>query len=127
MSPKMEYEWVPEVDTPTFAWLPSGSAMPSSPMVLPAHVPLVAISTAPGLLSEASQHPITVLAVVVGISGLAHQVAARSETPPNNAETICHGGTCKSEGFEIKTTPLDSVSLVTILLGESFPSPATSA
>src|SRR5258707_15493029 len=100
--------------------------MPSSPISLPAHVPVVAISTAPGLARDGSQHPTTVVAVFVGISGLAHQVAARSGSPPSSADTICHGGTRSLEGFEISTTPLDSVSFVAVLLDELFPRPFTS-
>src|SRR5579859_2657064 len=100
--------------------------MPSSPICFPAHVPVVAISTAPGLPSDGSQHPISVVGVVVGISGLVHQVAARNGSPPRSAETICHGGTLRWEGFEMSTTPLDNLSFVAVWLEDTFPRPLTS-
>src|SRR5580692_10029766 len=112
---------------PILAWLPSASAIPSSPMDCPAHVPVVAISTAPGLPSEESQHPTTVSDAVVGISGFAHQLATRSGSPPSIAETICQGGTFRSDGFEIKTTPFERVSFVGDLLLDTFPRTLTSA
>src|SRR3954465_15593087 len=101
--------------------------MPSSPIVRPSQVPAFAISTAPGLPSEESQQSTAVVPSVGGISGLVHHVAARSDSPPSIAETICHGGTAHREGFEIKTTLLYSVDFVAVVLVESFPSPFTSA
>src|SRR5579864_1696223 len=128
MSPKIAYACDPDVDTPIFAWLPSGSAMPSRPSVLPCQSPVVAISTGPGFPRDGSQHLGTgASAVVVGISGFVHHVAARSGSAPNSAETICHGGTWRFEGLEINTTPLESLSLVGFVLVESFPSALTNA
>jgi hypothetical protein len=68
---------------------------------LPPKWPDVAISTAPGLLSDGSQHSIVVDEVVLGIGGFAHHVAALRDTPSSTEDTICHGGTCNAEGFEI--------------------------
>src|SRR5579871_3301823 len=65
-------------------------------------------------------------AVVVGILGSAHHDATRSGTPPSSAETICHGGTFRCDGFEISTTPLDSVAVVAALLFDSLPRLRTS-
>ncbi len=84
--------------------------MPLSPNVLPAKCPDVAISTAPGLLSDGSQHSMVVDEVVLGMGGFAHQVAALRDTPLRTEDTICHGGTCKAEGFEINWTPVERVS-----------------
>ena len=76
------------------------------------------LSTAPGLLSDGFQQPTVVAAVVVGISGLANHVATRRGSPPNIAETICHGGTSRREGLEINCTPPESLALVTVWLFE---------
>src|SRR5262249_59278961 len=91
-------------------------AIPIRPISLPFQCPEVAISTAPGLPSEASQQSILVSCVVVQICGDAHHVPVLRETPPNSAETICHGGTCRPEDFEISFTPFDSVSVVAVVL-----------
>src|SRR5450432_3039711 len=101
--------------------------MPSSPIAVPFQAPVVAIATAPGLPSDGSQHPGSASEVVVAISGRVHHVATRSDSPPNIAETICHGGTFRWEGLEIKTTPPDSLSLVAVRLFETSPRPWTSA
>jgi len=87
-------------------------------------MPVVAISTAPGLASDGSQHPTTVVAFVVGISGLAHQVAARNGSLPSSADTICHGGTRRLEGFEMSPAALlkfvIGATRVSELLAEMF-------
>ncbi len=89
-------------------------------------MPAVAISTAPGFLRLGSQHPIVVLAVVVGISGWDHQVAALSDCPPSSEETNCHVGTVSLDGFEINWTPLDNVVIVAaVLTGPFAPRPLT--
>ncbi len=86
------------------------------------------MSTAPGFLRLGSQHPIVVLAVVVGISGWDHQVAALSDCPPSSEETNCHVGTISLDGFEINWTPLDNVVIVAAVLTETFaPVPAIRA
>src|SRR5262245_17053107 len=64
-------------------------------------------------------------AVVEGISGDAHHVAVRSDTPLSSDDTICHGGTLSAEGFEISWTPLDSVSESGTLLADFLPSRRT--
>ena len=101
--------------------------MPFSPKVLPAKCPDVAISTAPGVLSDESQQSIVVDEVVLGICGLAHHVAALKDTPPSTEDTICHGGTCNAEGFEINCTPVERVSWVNVVLVDLTPSFATKA
>jgi hypothetical protein len=68
-----------------------------------------------------------VVEVVVGIVGLAHHDATRSGSPPSNADTICHGGTFRSDGFEMSTTPLESLAIVGVLLLDIFPRLLTSA
>src|SRR5277367_5705980 len=127
MSPKMTSGCASEVETPILAWFPSGSATPSSPSVFPSQVPVVAISTAPGLPSVEFQQVTGVAVVVVGISGEAHQDATRSGSPPSKAETICHGGTRRYDGFEISSTPLDSLVWIAVLLVDTFPRLFTSA
>ena len=92
-----------------------------NPSVFSCQVPVVAISTAPGFGSEVSQHPMDVDAVVVGILGSVHHDATLSGTPPSNADTICHGGTLRFDGFEISTTPLESVAMKGVLLLDMFP------
>src|ERR1039457_574599 len=96
-------------------------------MVVPCHVPDVAFSTAPGVPNEASQQPGFVAVVVVGSSGVAYHVAARKGSPPSNAETICHGGTFRREGFEISMTPVDNLVWITAVLVELSPRPLTRA
>ena len=66
-------------------------------------------------------------AVVELIFGLAHHVAVLSATPPNSADTICHGGTCKADGLEISFTPVESVTFVGVRLWDCVPSPLTRA
>src|SRR6185369_1183684 len=75
----------------------------------------------PGLESDLLQHFTLVVLVVVGILGLAHQVAVRSDTPPKVADTICHAGTFNLEGLEINFTPLDKVASTTSSLVDFFP------
>src|ERR1039458_3669879 len=87
----------------------------------------MAMSTAPGLPRDGFQHPTVVDESVLAILGSSHHVAARSGSPPNMAETICHGGTGRSDGLESNTTPLDSVAVVAVLLVETFPRVLTSA
>src|SRR3954468_13113370 len=94
-------------------------------MVLPCHLPEVAIWTGPGVPSEGLQQPILVVADVLGIAGFAHQVAARSGTPPNLAETNCHGGTLRADGLEISLTPLDRVTSTRSVLFDLWPSSAS--
>ncbi len=55
-----------------------------------------------------AQQSIFVVVVVVSIFGVAHQVADLSAVPFRVAETNCHGGTCRLDGFEISSTPVDS-------------------
>ena len=68
------------------------------------HCPVAAMSTAPGWAlsegSDASQQEMGVSAVVDGIrsSVCSDQFAVLSDTPPNNEETICHGGTATFGG-----------------------------
>src|SRR4029077_17135778 len=97
MSPNMTSLLDESVDTPILAWLalPPGEPGPSvRPKVLCAHVPLVALTTAPGAARLSSQHVTGVDAVFVGISlGFPHQLATRSGTLPSSAETSCQGGT----------------------------------
>src|SRR5262249_31578472 len=100
---------------------------PRSPNFVPCHCPEIAISTGPGGPSASSQHVTAVSPSVVGILFLDHQVAVLRLAPPSTAETICHGGTCKREGFELNCTPLDRVSLVTVLLTDFSPSPSTTS
>jgi hypothetical protein len=79
-------------------------------MVVPAHVPVIALSTAPGFPMGDSQQPIALVPVVEGISGLVYQEATRSGSPPSSADTTCQGGLWSFEGFEISRTPLESVT-----------------
>jgi len=95
-------------------------------MLSPFQVPLVAICTAPGVPSDAAQHCGSVPAAVDGISGAAHQLATRSETPPSSAETICQGGTCSPAGLAISVMPLLNVLTNGWLLRVSLPRPRTS-
>src|SRR5664279_178839 len=101
--------------------------MPRKPMVFPIQVPEVAMSTAPGFGRDGLQQSIAVESSVLGISGWVHHVAARRGSPPNNAETICHGGTARADGLEIRTTPVDRVVLVAVAAFELVPKPLTSA
>src|SRR5665647_2492388 len=103
---------MPEVETPILAWLKSVPSPPVRPSAWLLQCPVVAISTAPGLLSDVSQQPTVEDSVVELISGSVHQVAVRREVPPRMAETICQGGTCRFDGFEISTTPLVSVAVM---------------
>src|ERR1700733_3387303 len=96
--------------------------MPVSPKVLPANCPEVAISTAPGGLSDGSQQSMVLDEVVLGICGLAHQVAALRDTPSSTEDTICQGGTCSPEGLEINCTPVERVSCVNAVLVDWTPS-----
>ena len=79
------------------------------PSVVPFHSPDVAMSTAPGGPRPGVPAAEAVFGRGEGISGAAHQVAVRSVTPLSCAETICQGGTFSADGFEITSTPLDSV------------------
>src|SRR5579871_6070273 len=118
----------PEVETPSLAWLASGEMPPLRLKVVPFHVPLVAMSTAPGgVVRELSQQAGTAPASVEGMGGVSHQVAVRSETPPSTEETICHGGTWRLEGLEMISTPLERVPVKTLLLEDFWPRAATLA
>jgi hypothetical protein len=80
------------------------------------------MSTAPGLvLSDVSQQLTGVDSVVDQISGLAHQVATRNGSPSSRDETICHGGTCRSDALEMTVTPLESLHSVAFLLVDFVP------
>jgi hypothetical protein len=61
------------------------------------------------------------------ILGFAQHVAVRKPTPSRVVETICHGGTCNPDGFEISSIPDDKTAVVTVVLADSFPSSLTSA
>src|ERR1700688_2192421 len=98
-----------------------------NPREVPSQMPVVAISTAPALPNWASQQPTVDEAVVVGILGFAHHVATRNGTPPSCADTICHGGTCTADGFDINCTPLDRVDIMMVFLVDFRPSVATNA
>src|SRR5437016_6011853 len=80
-----------------------------------------------GETSASSQHPMLELDVVVGIVGVAHQVAVLSGTAPRSDETSCHGGTCSADGFEITLTLLESVLIVAVVLSVFLPRTETSA
>src|SRR5579863_1779382 len=54
-----------------------------------------------------------------------HQVAVLRDTPSSTEDTICHGGTCNAEGFEINCTPVERVSRVNVVLVALMPSFAT--
>src|SRR2546427_6897213 len=112
MSPKIIKWDCAEVETPILAWFPFAIPDPVRLKDVPFQLPFCAIATGPGALKLLSQHSGIEELVVSGIFGLAQNVAARNGTPPRSAETICHGGTCSLEGFEINTTPLDSPTLV---------------
>jgi hypothetical protein len=59
-----------------------------------------------------------VVAVVELILGAFHQVAVLSGTPPKSDDTICHGGTLSFDGLEISCTPLESVTIIAVVLFE---------
>src|SRR6185437_3246986 len=100
---------------------------PFNPNTVPFQLPVVAISTAPGRPSDSSQHVIVESAVVDGIAGFAHHVAARRFTLPSRADTICQGGTFISDGLEIKCTPVERSPSTSTSLDDFAPSPLTSA
>src|SRR5579871_1983371 len=101
--------------------------MPSNPRLMPSQLPVVAISTAAGAPRDGSQQVIGVAAVVVAILGSVHHVATRSGSPPSSADTICHGGTFKLDGFEINKTPLDNFNVSGVLLLDIVPRARTSS
>src|SRR5262249_15768199 len=101
---------------------------PCKPNFFPFHCPSVAFLTA-ALGSPSSavfQHPIVVCSSVSGILFVSHFVATPRGTLPSTAETICHGGTFKFEGFIISCTPVDRVSRVKLATLESVPNSCTS-
>jgi hypothetical protein len=93
------------VETPIFAWFLSGPGTPYKPIVFPAHCPVLAIPTAPGLPSEGSQQAMFVEAVVGEIDGLVHHVAVFRETPPRMAipfATVERAGLKASRSIELR-------------------------
>ena len=70
------------------------------------------------IVFESSQHVIRLDGVVVYSLLRPHQVAARNETPPSTAETICQGGAFKFDGFEISVTPVERFSFMTVTLSD---------
>src|SRR4051794_8068719 len=99
-------------------------------MTRPLQLPVRAIATGPGCRGY-PQQPGSPARVVVGMNGDDHHEAARSAGPfgagagaDKTAETSCHGGTCRPEGFEISRTPLERTTSRTAVLveGECPPS-----
>src|ERR1044072_108276 len=112
MSPNTAYFLPSAIAVPILAWFDGAVRLISSS----SQVPVLAIATGPGFLvfrTSSSQHLIVVAAVVVGIHGLVHHVAARSSALLRTAETICHGGTASPDGFEIMMAPPESSFLMT--------------
>src|SRR6266568_5140712 len=105
---------------PIFAWLKSGPPPPVKPNLVPFHCPDVAIWTSPGSPRASSQQSIGVSARVEQILGFAHHVAVLSETP-KTAETICHAGTLRCEGFDSSCTPVERRAFTTVLLSDFTP------